>query len=216
MRARFEAARSRTLKAAVLLLVVSIHVGLLLLVASRWNTRVKLRREESLVFLATPEAARTPEHSGSPAAARKKPPASRDTQLITVPPPAQPATAQSPPAAIDWNAEADLAVKQHAQLAMAAPPRALDKHGAGLDLDGGLAPDNSHRPEFGWDHSQIHRVESIEGGGILIHINDRCIVVLIPFPMPFCGIGKIPARTDLLDHMHDAQQLDGNSKNTAP
>jgi hypothetical protein len=215
MRTRFDGARSRALKVVVLLLVMSIHAAMLLLVASRWVTRVQARREESLVFLPMPDAVRTPEHSDSPPAARKKPPASHDTQLVTIPLPAQPSTAENPPVAIDWNAEADLAVKQHAQLAMAAP-RALDKHGRGLDLDGGLGPDDAHKPEFGWDRSHIHRVESIEGGGILIHINDRCVVVLIPFPLGFCGIGKIPARSDLLEHMHDAQQPDVNSKNTVP
>jgi hypothetical protein len=46
-------------------------------------------------------------------------------------------------------------------------------------------------------------VEPIEGGGLLIHINDRCVVVLIPFPLAFCGIGKIPVRGDLFDHMHE-------------
>jgi hypothetical protein len=203
------------LKGAVLLLVVSLHASLLLLIASRWVTRVRMRGEESLVFLALPESVRPPTHSDSaPAAAHKKPPTSHD--LITVPMPAQPSAAANPPATIDWNAEADLAIKQQALLALATPPRALDKHGAGADLNGGLGPDRGDKPEFGWDHSHTHRVESLEGGGMLIHINDRCIVVLMPFPLPFCGIGKIPARGDLLDHMHDAPQADANSKNAAP
>jgi len=38
------------------------------------------------------------------------------------------------------------------------------------------------------------------------------------FPLPFagCGIGKIPVRGDLFDHMHDAPQADGNQKNISP
>lgn len=216
MRAQSDKAASRILKTAVLLLVVTIH-AMLLLVALRWVTRAGMRSEESLVFLALPDPARTPAQTASARSPpRKKPLASRDKQLVTIPTPAQPSTAEKLPAPIDWNAEADSAVRQQAQLAMAAQPRALDKHGAGADLNGGLGPDRGNKPEFGWDRSHTHRVESLEGGGILIHINDRCIVVLIPFPIAFCGIGKIPPRGDLLDHMHDAPQLDGNSKNTAP
>jgi hypothetical protein len=101
-------------------------------------------------------------------------------------------------------------------LASATPPRALDKHGVGADLNGGLGPDREGKPEFGWDRSHTHRVESLEDGGLLIHLNDRCVLVLMPFPLPFCGIGKIQARGDLLERMHDEPQADGNQKNIAP
>jgi len=208
-------ARSRMLRPTVLLLVVVIHAALLL-VASRRVTRVDTRSEEPLIFLALPDHAQSPA-SGAPVAAppRKNPVAPRDTQLVIIPTPAPPA-ADNPPASIDWNAEAELAIKQHAELAMATPPRALDKHGAGADFNGGLGPDREGKPEFGWDRSHTHRVESLEGGGLLIHINDRCVVVLIPFPLPFCGIGKIPARGDLFEHMHDEPPAGGNPKNIVP
>jgi len=41
---------------------------------------------------------------------------------------------------------------------------------------------------------------------------------LVLFPLLFagCGIGKIPVRGDLFDHMHDEPQADGNQKNIAP
>ncbi|HEY0799610.1 MAG TPA: hypothetical protein VGD54_02135, partial [Steroidobacteraceae bacterium] len=60
------------------------------------------------------------------------------------------------------------------------------------------------------------RLELIEGGGLLIHINDRCVIVLIPLPFGGCGIGKIPVRGDLLDHMRDEPQTAPNQKNIAP
>jgi hypothetical protein len=47
-------------------------------------------------------------------------------------------------------------------------------------------------------------------------MNDRCVIVLMPFPFPFCGIGKIPVRGDLLDHMHDEPQTGTSQKNIAP
>jgi len=210
-------ARSRILRPAILLLVVAIHAALLL-VASRRVTRVDTRSAEPLIFLALLEHAQVLAPGASEAALpRKKPVAPHDTQLITIPPPAQqPTAADKTPAPIDWNNEAELAIKQQAELAMATPPRALDKHGAGADFNGGLSPDRKGKPEFGWDRSHTHRVETIEGGGILIHINDRCVLVFFPLPFGGCSIGKIPARGDLLDHMHDAPALDGSAKNTAP
>jgi hypothetical protein len=128
-----------------------------------------------------------------------------------------PPPSEQPPARIDWNAEAALTARQQAQSAAAPGPRALDKHGTGTDLDGGLGPDQGYTPEFGWDHAHIHRVEALEGGGTILWINDRCFIVMagmIPFPM--CGIGKIPARGDLFDHMHDLPAQQPNANNTAP
>ncbi|HZE43196.1 MAG TPA: hypothetical protein VE058_05410 [Steroidobacteraceae bacterium] len=200
---------------------MAIHAALLL-VAWRGVTRVHMHGEESLVFLVLPD----PMRSRAPASAvstplHKKPVEPRDTQIVTIPRPAQQSPAEQspadrPPAPIDWSAEAELAIKQHAQMAMTTPPRALDKHGPGADLDGGLGPDRKEKSEFGWDRSHTHRVESLEGGGLLIHINERCVLVLMPFPLPFCGIGKIPVRGDLLDHMHDEPHADANQKNIAP
>ena len=189
----------------------------LLLIAARWVTRADHRREEALVFLALPDPVRAraptapaPVSRISPvsptsasSAPRRKTATPPDTQLITVPAPAQPTMADKIPAPIDWNAEADLAIKRHAELAMAAPPRALDQHGAGADLNGGLGPDRERKSDFAWDRSHTHRVEGIEGGGILIHINERCVLVLFPLPFAGCGIGKIPVRGDLFDHMHE-------------
>jgi hypothetical protein len=209
-------ARSRVPRPAVLLLVVAIHATLLL-VASRRVTRVEMRSEEPLTFLALPDPAQAPAPAASVTAMpRKKPVAPRDTQIVTIPTPAQPSAAENPPAPIDWSSEAALALKGQAELARAAPPRALDKHGAGADLNGGLGPDPKQKADFGWDYSHTHRVEIMEGGGILIHINDRCVLVLFPLPFGGCGIGKIPARGDLLDHMHDEPQAQANQKNIAP
>jgi hypothetical protein len=193
------------------LLVAAIHAALVL-IAMRWVTRVHLRHEESLAFLVLPAPQQDRPLPAPPSLApstrpRKNVRASPDTQLIRVPAPG--AIANEPPAPIapapiDWNAEADLAIKQYAELAMAAPPRALDRHGAGADLNGGLGPDHPRKPEFGWDHTHTHRVESIESGGILIHINDHCVLVVFPLPFVGCGIGKIPVRGDLFEHLHDA------------
>jgi hypothetical protein len=215
-----DTAGSRILRPAILLLIVVIHAALLLL-ASRRVTRVDIGGEEPLVFLALPEHAPvlTPDASvGAPP--QKKPATPRDTQLVIIPAPAPPAAgtppaADTPPAAIDWNAEVERAIKQH-ELATATAPRALDKHGAGADLNGGLGPDRNQKSDFAWDRKHTQRLESIEGGGILLHLSDRCVLVVFPLPFVGCGIGKIPVRGDLFEHMHDEPQTGGNPKNVVP
>ncbi|HXP65407.1 MAG TPA: hypothetical protein VN815_08040 [Steroidobacteraceae bacterium] len=202
---RSEGAARRVLRPAVLVLVLGLHAALLLL-AARWQMRIDLRSVEPLIFLPLASHVQAPaETPAAPDAPRKKPASTRETQLIIVPKyvPAAP-PAEAPPAPIDWNAEAALTAKQQAEAAAQPGPRALDRHGAGLDFDGGLGPDVDAKPEFGWYHARIHRVEAIEGGGSLLWLNDRCFIVmagLIPFPM--CGVGKIPPRVDLFDHMRD-------------
>lgn len=61
-------------------------------------------------------------------------------------------------------------------------------------------------PQFGWDYAATHRIESIPEGGLLVHLNDNCVLVLIPFPFPGCAIGKRKANGHLFDHMHDPSQ----------
>jgi hypothetical protein len=219
---RSDSLSARLLRPTILLFVAALHAALLL-VASLWQTQLRLRSEESLIFLPLPSHVQGTEDTATPPPdlPQKKPAPSHDTQLVEVPvplptPPEQPLQEQ-PPAKIDWNAEAALTAKRQAQLAAAPGPRALDKHGAGSDLDGGLGPEVGNTPEFGWDHAHTHRLEPLEGGGSLLWINDRCFIVmagLIPFPM--CGVGKIPVRGDLFDHMHDLPPQEPNANNTAP
>jgi hypothetical protein len=214
---RPERAATRLLRPAILAVVAALHAALLLL-ALRWQTRLDLRTEESLIFLPLPAHVQPAEEASPPPSnPRKKPAPAHDTQLVIVPAPAEPPAAEQKPAIVDWNAEAALTAKQHARSAAAPQPRALDKHGAGVDFDGGLGPDEGSKPEFGWDHARTHRVEAMEGGGSILWINDRCFIVMygmIPFPM--CGIGKIPVRGDLFDHMRDSQAQEPKANNTAP
>jgi hypothetical protein len=214
---RPERTAARLLRFTILVLVAALHAALLL-IASRWQTRLDLRTEESLIFLPlTAHVQPAEEASPPPGLPRKRAAPAHDTQLVIVPTPAEPLPAEHKPAIIDWNAEAALAAKQHAQSAAAPQPRALDKHVAGADFDGGLGSDPEIAPEFGWDHARIHRVEAMAGGGSILWLNDRCFIVMygmIPFPM--CGIGKIPVRGDLFDHMRDSRKQEPNANNRAP
>jgi hypothetical protein len=202
---RPERTGARLLRPTVLALVAALH-ALLLLMALRWQANFEVRIEESLVFLALPAHMQAAEDSAPPPSVpRKEPSPTHDTQLVIVPPPSEPPPVEQKPAIIDWHAEAVLTAKHQAQSAAAPPPRALDKQLGGMYVDVGPGFDPA-APEFGWDHARTHRVETIEGGGSMLWINDRCFIVmygLIPFPM--CGIGKIPVRGDLFDHMRDSQ-----------
>jgi hypothetical protein len=214
---RPERTTARLLRPAILALVAALHAALLL-IASRWQAPLDLRSEESLVLLSLPTHVQSVEEASSPPSLpRKKPALSHDTQLVVVPTPPEPPPLERKPAIVDWNAEAALTAKQHAQSATAPQPRVLDKHGAGTDFDGGLGSDQGNAPEFGWDHARTHRVEAMEGGGSILWINDRCFIVMygmIPFPM--CGIGKIPVRGDLFDRMREPKGQEPNANNIAP
>jgi len=201
----------------VFALIVTVH-GAVVFVALHWATRTHLRRDEPLVFLVIPKAASVlaPAPTAADIARKKKilPQAITLPQISAKTEPPEPPPEH--PTIIDWAAEAERQAKQQIQLSMGAHPRALDKHAQGLDLNGGLGPDKAKGPQFGWYNARLHRFEAIPGGGMVIHLNDRCVVVLMPFPFPFCGIGKIPTRGDLLDHMHDEPQEGGNPANAVP
>jgi hypothetical protein len=217
LHARPERTAVRLRRPAILALLIALHAALLL-IASRWQARLDLRSEESLVFLALPAHMQSAEETAPPPSVPPKQPAPvHDRQLVIVPTPAEPPPVAQRPASIDWNAEAALTARQQAQSAAAPPPRALDKGSAGMYFQGVLPSDPGNTPEFGWDHARTHRVETIEGGGSMIWINDRCFIVMygmIPFPM--CGVGRIPVRGDLFDHMRDSQAQAPNTNNTSP
>src|SRR3984885_3527131 len=146
MRDGLDRSSSRLIRPTVLALVLALHAGVVFL-ALRWlPTRAENGKDDPLFFLALPDRVRAdaPESVPSSPAPRKTPLAAHDTQLV-IPTPAQPVAADNAP--IDWSTEADLAVKQYAQLALAPPPRALDQHGAGADLNGGLGPDPKQKAD---------------------------------------------------------------------
>ncbi len=103
---------------------------------------------------------------------------------------------------IDWNAELERAVKDNS-LREAAPAR----RDFGLPHHPG--PAAAKPPEFSWDYAPTHRVESLPEGGLLINLNDRCVLVLAPLPFPVCGIGTKPANGELFKHMRDAPPAAG-------
>lgn len=204
----------RALRPVILLLVISLHAGLLLL-ASRWQAHLHWRNDDSLVMLQLPNreiAAGT----STPEPPLEKVEPTLDLQLIAVPvPPPLPMSEAEPlPAPIDWTAEAARTAKHQTEPAAAGNPRALDQRSGGMYIYGsGFQP--LEKPEFAWDHARTHRVEGLEGGGSMLWLNDRCFIVvtgLIPFPI--CGVGNAQVRGDLFDQLR-APQLESRS-NTPP
>jgi hypothetical protein len=199
-------------RAAILAFVAAIHIAILLMALQRM-TRLRVVSEESRVFLLPPGRTSPPAATAQHTEARDRSVARHDTQRLLSPPP--PVAVDRPPASVDWAAEAEAAAKHQADLA-ATKPRASDQHGAGTDFNGGLGSDRERPAEFGWDHSHTHRIETLTGGGMLVWLNDRCVIILFPLPFGGCGIGTIPVRGDLFGHMRDAQKSDSGSLNRAP
>ena len=174
-------------------LALLIHVGFyLLLVIPRLPLPEAPERRTELVFLPDTMKPQRPPPEVAPLAPPRvpepTPPVSTAPQLIAPTAPAEPGA----PPLIDWQREAEQVARDHALEAEAnsEPKR-----------DGGTP---KPKPEFGWSHSRIHRIEPMASGGFIVWISDNCFVVIGVMAMPMCKLGKLPARGDLFEHMNDA------------
>jgi hypothetical protein len=96
----------------------------------------------------------------------------------------------------DWSEELQLAAKDSL-----AKELAQKQHESDFSHTFPRKPKKAQ--EFAWNYAATHRVEAIPQGGILIHLGDHCVLVLIPLPIVGCGIGKIPVNGDLFEHTQD-------------
>ena len=46
-------------------------------------------------------------------------------------------------------------------------------------------------------------LEQNSGGGLLVNLNDNCVISFVPIPLFVCVPGKKPANGDLFKHMRD-------------
>jgi hypothetical protein len=177
-------------------LAVLVHVGLFqLLVSERHAVPETPERRTVLVLLQgtekspekSPEKSRSVPDRVAPIAPQRLP-ESNAPQLIA--PPEREETRARP--SIDWSREAEETAREHALRAEAQRDHKDDSSPA------------KPKPEFGWSHSQIHRIEPLEEGGFLVWLNDRCAIVISVMAMPVCKFDKKPARGDLFEHMDDA------------
>lgn len=102
-------------------------------------------------------------------------------------------------AATDWNSELELVAKSTASADEAAQRR---------DFGFPRRAPSTKTPTFDWDRVHTHRLEIVPEGGVIIHLSDKCVMVLMPLPFAFCGIGKKEANGHLLDHMNDGPVAD--------
>jgi hypothetical protein len=171
-------------------LAVLVHVGLWhLLVSQRQPSVATAEPGAQLVFLRDPVKPTSPPLEVAPPRLQQgSPPQSLAPRLI-----AAPTSDDAPlPPSIDWRREAEQAARDNAIAAQAQRPKEGEQ--------GGPKP----QPEFHWSHSSVHRIEPMENGGFVVWLNDKCGIAITLMAMPFCQLGKKPARGDLFEHMDDA------------
>jgi hypothetical protein len=161
------------------------------------------------VFIAPPDSATAahphPTFPASPSAIEHRKPSLQAPDSLSLVAPLDETRDDSPN--VDWNAELQRAGKDHS---LREPDPALRDFG----FPHRPAPAAAKSREFGWDYAATHRVESLPEGGLLINLNDRCVLLLAPLPFAFCGIGTKKANGDLFEHMQDAAA--GPDQNALP
>jgi hypothetical protein len=190
--------RRRIQVTCTIALVLGLHLTVVWLILA--TSRVFSRRTESqsleIVFIARPPTSSESNLSGPVLenATPRRPAAANPLPMPSAAPQADENNAIHPPT--DWASELSRAARDAASDKLTQKPR-----------DFGF-PHPSSAPaarasQFGWDYAATHRVESISGGGLLLHLNENCVLVLIPLPFVGCGIGEKTANGDLFEHMHD-------------
>ncbi len=188
--------RDRARRVLLFLLVCALHgvLGWFLLAASRvMPLNAHARGFELLVLAPAPVSLpNVRPQSGSPRAVSRKSQhrvvdAKKDVDSSTS------TNAITPP--IDWNAEISRAGRAAS---------GLDPKNPIKDFGFPKAPPTmADYPQFDWDYARTHRVESIPEGGVVIRLNDNCVLVLNPLPMAFCWPFKRAANGELFKHMRD-------------
>lgn len=105
---------------------------------------------------------------------------------------------------IDWEKEADTAVAEQSEEAAQAARRASALSRWREHVMPGPAP---RPPEFRWDEARTSQRFVPTIGGLLVHLNDRCVIIVSPLALfGGCAIGEIPVYGDLFAHMDDPKE----------
>lgn len=185
----------RVRKALVLLLVCALHgvLAWFLLATSRVTRDTQAHGFELLVIVpATLSSPRVEPMSAAPGAV------ARATRHRVVHPKnglASSTQSRAITPSVDWDAEISRAGRAASGIDLKKPIREFGFPKA--------PPTVADYPQFDWDYARTHRVESIPQGGIVIHLNDNCVVVLSPLPAAFCSPFKRAANGELFKHMRD-------------
>jgi len=177
-------------RAVVVAVVAGGHVALLALLIAHHVRDGRAPDDErmALVFI-DPRAAPTPTGPGPARPARTSRPAATRPAAAAVHEHSPGESAAITPG-VDWYAQGSQAAARATQTTTTRrfenPPR-------------GPAP--REKKEFHWDKTHTERVHALEGGGIGVSLSDNCELVIAPFPMAGCALGKRKARGDLFDEM---------------
>ena len=191
--------RRQARRLLTLAMVLAAHVTVVWLVVSFRPSSVATKSGSlALVWIArsaspqtAPERAPPAKRAGNTAPRQRADPVSGSR---TTPPPSDDDNSIHPRP--DWAEE----LKRVAEGAVA---RELAEKRHQFDFAHAFAPAPRKPAQMAWDYAATHPIETLPQGGILIHLGDQCVLVLIPFPMVGCAIGKLPASGDLFDHMRD-------------
>jgi len=198
--------RRRIQVACIIALVVGFHLIVLwfLVATSRVMTRQIDSSGFEIVLIPPPPAspqrsASRPPPSAPPATSSgheaQPAPAQRPASASRIP--VQPAPSEDADnaihAPIDWAAELKSAARNATSHESATTPK---------DFGFPHVPSAPAKaPQFAWDYAATHRFESIPEGGLLVNLDDNCVLVLIPLPFVGCGIGKKEANGELFKNM---------------
>lgn len=194
----------RTTRIAAGALVIAAHcLGILLLPPLDLSDRMPASpAETTLIYLEIPRIETPAEEGADPepdriAARPVVPGDTAPTTAITLPPP----LTTAPP---DWRTEADLAVARYGEQLAEEDRLAASMGRPEVPSEPLVAPTT---PGFGWSKAHTERVSALEGGGTMIRLSERCVIVIVLVPLPACAFGKIKPRSDLFEHMDDPPVL---------
>jgi len=193
-----------TRREARLLLTLSVvlaaHLAVVWLLLSSPIFSVKTKSGSlQLVWIPPPVLLSAPPEGGTSTGRARNPAPRRRNDRISAapsvaPPPNEENNAIHP--APDWAEELRLAAKN-----AVAQELAQKRHE--MDFAHAYPTTPTKPPQFAWNYAATHRIEALPQGGMLIHLGDNCVLLLLPLPLVGCGIGKHPVNGDLFEHLHD-------------
>jgi len=195
------AMRRQTRLLLTLSMVLGVHLIVVWLLVS--SAQLSLKRKSGslqLVWITRPASSETaPEGETTTQKARKTLPHNRIDRtpaVSSIAPRSSDEDHAIHPALPDWTEELHLAARDAITEELAQKRHELDFAHA--------FPTQPKKPrQFAWDYAATHRIEAIPEGGMLVHLNDNCVLIIFPLPFIGCGIGKRPANGDLFEHRRD-------------
>jgi hypothetical protein len=188
--------RARILLVIALVLGLHLTIVWMLLATSRRFTRRMEPQSLEMVYIPRPPAAR--ENNAAGQVLNNTDQWRRAAPKPSLTPPTAPQEGESnaihPP--IDWGSELERSARNST-----AEGSSQKKRDFGFPHTPQAGGDKG--PEFGWDYAATHRIESLPEGGLLIHLNDNCVLILFPLPFGGCAIGTRKANGDLFKNMND-------------